>query len=135
MPSISHFWCSQRSSATFSLWRINCRSRGSASPSRTSRRGFAIWISSIRSPGASRPEECFFRGKIPADVVFDMVYNPLETLLARRATEQGCEVIRGIQMFLEQAAHQFEIWTGETAPRPVMEKAAMEALASQAGHA
>ena len=74
------------------------------------------------------PDECFFRGKIPADVVFDMVYNPLETLLARRAAEQGCEVIPGIQMFLEQAAHQFEIWTGEAAPRPAMEKAAMEAL-------
>jgi 3-dehydroquinate dehydratase/shikimate dehydrogenase len=31
-------------------------------------------------------------------------------------------------MFLEQAAHQFETWTGESAPRSVMEKAALEAL-------
>jgi shikimate 5-dehydrogenase len=31
-------------------------------------------------------------------------------------------------MFIEQAVRQFEIWTGEQAPRPVMEKAAMEAL-------
>jgi len=31
-------------------------------------------------------------------------------------------------MFLEQAAQQFEVWTGESAPRAVMEKAALEAL-------
>lgn len=79
-----------------------------------------------------RVDECFFDGPIPAEVVFDMVYTPLETLLAKRAAEQGCTVIPGIQMFLEQAAHQFEIWTGETAPRAVMEKAALEALAPPA---
>jgi len=32
-------------------------------------------------------------------------------------------VIPGIEMLLEQAAHQFEIWTGETAPRAVMREA------------
>jgi 3-dehydroquinate dehydratase/shikimate dehydrogenase len=73
-------------------------------------------------------DECFFSNHIPADVVFDLVYNPLDTLLLRRARDQGCTVIRGAEMFLEQAARQFEIWTGEAAPRPVMEKAAWEAL-------
>jgi len=72
--------------------------------------------------------ECFFNGRIPADVVFDMVYNPLETELTRRAREQGKTVIRGMQMFIEQAVRQFETWTGEQAPRSVMEKAALEAL-------
>ena len=76
------------------------------------------------------PKACFFNGKIPAGVVFDMVYNPMETELIRRAREQQCEVIPGLQMFLEQAARQFEIWTGETAPRAVMEKAAVEVLNS-----
>jgi len=73
-------------------------------------------------------QECFFNGSIPADVVFDMVYNPLETTLIRKAREQGKSVIPGLDMFLEQAARQFEMWTGDTAPRPVMQKAAMEAL-------
>jgi 3-dehydroquinate dehydratase / shikimate dehydrogenase len=72
--------------------------------------------------------ECFFNGHIPADVVFDMVYNPLETMLIRNAREQGKMVIPGLDMFLEQAARQFEVWTGESAPRPVMMKAAIEAL-------
>src|SRR3954454_5665011 len=47
--------------------------------------------------------ECFFDGHIPADIVFDMVYNPLETMLIRRAKEQGKTVIPGLDMFLEQA--------------------------------
>ncbi|NUN00832.1 MAG: shikimate dehydrogenase [Bryobacteraceae bacterium] len=73
--------------------------------------------------------ECFFNGRIPGDVVFDMVYNPLETVLIQRASAQGKTVIPGLQMFLEQAAHQFELWMGESAPRPVMERAALDALA------
>ena len=76
-------------------------------------------------------DECFFPNAIPAEMVFDMVYNPIETQLIRRAIEQGRTVIRGTQMFLEQAGRQFEIWTGETAPRAVMEKAALEALRLQ----
>jgi 3-dehydroquinate dehydratase/shikimate dehydrogenase len=71
---------------------------------------------------------CFFDGRIPADVVFDMVYNPAETELIRRGREQGKTVIPGLEMFIEQAQRQFEIWTGETAPRAAMLKAAAEAL-------
>jgi 3-dehydroquinate dehydratase/shikimate dehydrogenase len=72
--------------------------------------------------------ECFFNGHIPADVVFDMVYNPAETLLIQHAREQGKKVVPGIDMFIEQAVRQFEIWTGESAPRAVMQRAAAEAL-------
>jgi 3-dehydroquinate dehydratase/shikimate dehydrogenase len=78
--------------------------------------------------------ECYFNGTIPADLVFDMVYNPLETELGRRAAAQGRTVISGLQMFLEQAAHQFEIWTGESAPRAVMERAAIDALSQPEFH-
>jgi 3-dehydroquinate dehydratase/shikimate dehydrogenase len=72
--------------------------------------------------------ECYFNGVIPGEVVFDMVYNPLETTLLRHAKEQGKAVIPGLEMFIEQAVKQFEIWTGESAPRAVMERAALEAL-------
>ncbi|MFB3829463.1 MAG: shikimate dehydrogenase [Bryobacteraceae bacterium] len=75
-----------------------------------------------------RVSECYFNGSIPADIVFDMVYNPLETVLIRLAREQGKTVIPGLEMFIEQAVRQFEIWTGETAPRSLMEKTAAEAL-------
>jgi 3-dehydroquinate dehydratase / shikimate dehydrogenase len=72
--------------------------------------------------------ECFFNGSIPADVVFDMVYNPMETTLIRKAREQGKKAVPGLEMFIEQAVRQFEIWTGESAPRAAMQKAALEAL-------
>jgi 3-dehydroquinate dehydratase/shikimate dehydrogenase len=72
--------------------------------------------------------ECFFDGDIPGEVVFDLVYNPMETLLLERARAQGRTVIAGLEMFIEQAVRQFEIWTGESAPRAVMQKAALEAL-------
>ena len=78
-----------------------------------------------------RVDECYFPGRIPAQTVFDLVYTPEQTLLLKRAAEQGCEVIPGVEMFIEQAAHQFEIFTGESAPRQVMERAAREALLEQ----
>jgi 3-dehydroquinate dehydratase / shikimate dehydrogenase len=68
-----------------------------------------------------KPDACLFANRVPAGVVFDMVYNPRETALVKRAKELGREVIPGTEMFLEQAAAQFEIWTGETAPRAVMQ--------------
>lgn len=67
--------------------------------------------------------DCLFSGRIPADLVLDMVYNPDETLLLQRAKQQGCTVIHGSEMLIEQAARQFEIWTGESAPRAAMQNA------------
>lgn len=69
------------------------------------------------------PEQTLFENNIPADMVFDMIYNPEETLLLKRAREQGRVIIHGSEMLLEQAACQFEIWTGESAPRSVMKNA------------
>jgi 3-dehydroquinate dehydratase/shikimate dehydrogenase len=68
-------------------------------------------------------DACLFRERVPGDVVFDMVYNPRETKLLKMARDQRRTVISGLEMFLEQAAEQFEIWTGETAPRAVMRQA------------
>jgi 3-dehydroquinate dehydratase / shikimate dehydrogenase len=82
------------------------------------------------TPLGMHPHEqgCFFDGEIPADLVFDMVYNPDRTLLLKRAEEQGRDIVPGIEMFIEQATRQFEIFTGDQAPRAAMEKAAVEAL-------
>lgn len=71
-------------------------------------------------PAAS---DVLFRDRIPGAVVLDMVYNPHETLLLKNAKAQGCTVIHGMEMLLEQAFCQFEIWTGEPAPRAVMKEA------------
>jgi 3-dehydroquinate dehydratase / shikimate dehydrogenase len=97
-------------------------------PEQACRRGFDALVHATPIGMYPRVNECFFEDDIPAEVVFDMVYNPLETRLIERARAQGKEVIPGFEMFIEQAVRQFEIWTGESAPRAAMEKAAMEAL-------
>ena len=48
--------------------------------------------------------------------VFDSVYNPIETQLMKLAQSKGCGTISGAEMFVHQAARQFEIWTGKPAP-------------------
>ena len=49
-------------------------------------------------------------------IIFDMVYNPLETGLLRMAREAGAVTIPGIDMLVSQASRSFEIWTGRTMP-------------------
>ncbi|MBN2371158.1 MAG: shikimate dehydrogenase [Vicinamibacteria bacterium] len=61
--------------------------------------------------------------------VFDVVYNPLTTKLVAAARERGCLTIDGVGMFAEQAALQFELFTGEKAPRDVMRRVVRDALA------
>lgn len=58
--------------------------------------------------------------ELNAGLVFDMVYNPLETLLLKLAKERGIPVIGGLEMFVQQGARQFEIWTGKPAPQAEM---------------
>ncbi|MEO0475684.1 MAG: shikimate dehydrogenase [Planctomycetota bacterium] len=49
-------------------------------------------------------------------LVFDTIYNPVETRLLREAKDSGCVTVSGAEMFVRQAAAQFELWTGQTAP-------------------
>jgi 3-dehydroquinate dehydratase/shikimate dehydrogenase len=54
--------------------------------------------------------------EIKARYVFEMIYDPPETRLMKLAKAAGAEVIPGVEMFVQQAARQFEIWTGKPAP-------------------
>ncbi len=56
----------------------------------------------------------------PSMVVFDMVYNPENTLLIKDARTQGCLVITGVEMFVRQASLQFKLFTGQDAPWELM---------------
>jgi 3-dehydroquinate dehydratase/shikimate dehydrogenase len=53
-------------------------------------------------------------------LVFDTVYNPEQTLLLKYARERGCPTISGVDMFVRQAAKQFELFTGQVAPAEYM---------------
>jgi 3-dehydroquinate dehydratase/shikimate dehydrogenase len=56
----------------------------------------------------------------PGMIVFDTVYNPRSTRLIQEARARGCKTIIGIEMFVRQAALQFELFTGRPAPLDVM---------------
>lgn len=56
----------------------------------------------------------------PGLTVMDVVYNPRETKLLKEAKRSGCKTISGIEMFLNQAVAQFELWTNQSAPVDVM---------------
>jgi len=63
-------------------------------------------------------------------VVFDIVYTPLETRLLADARARGCTVISGVEMFINQAVLQFERFTGAAAPLEVMRRVVLERLQS-----
>lgn len=54
---------------------------------------------------------------MPADslshfrLVFDLIYNPTRTKLLSDAQTAGVAILNGLDMFLRQAATQFELWT------------------------
>ncbi len=66
-------------------------------------------------------------------VVFDSVYNPLETRLLREAKSAGCKVIPGYELFINQAARQFELWTGQSAPINTLREVLLRKLATGGG--
>ncbi len=76
---------------------------------------------------------------VPADLmgqglfVFDVVYNPLRTRLLQEAESRGLKTLSGIEMFICQAAAQFELWTGAPAPREVMRAAIESRMGGKGG--
>jgi len=61
-------------------------------------------------------------------LVYDLVYNPIETRLMREARAAGCQTLGGLEMLIAQAMEQFRLWTGVEAPEDAMRKAALDAL-------
>jgi 3-dehydroquinate dehydratase/shikimate dehydrogenase len=63
-----------------------------------------------------------------ARLVFDLVYNPLDTPLLKEAKARGIATIQGVEMFVHQGARQFELWTGKPAPEAEMLRVVLFAL-------
>ncbi|MEA1968865.1 MAG: shikimate dehydrogenase [Thermodesulfobacteriota bacterium] len=64
-------------------------------------------------------ERDFFKKNM---IVMDIVYNPLKTRMLKDAESQGCTIIDGLSMFINQGAAQFELFTGLKAPFDLMRK-------------
>ena len=56
-------------------------------------------------------------------IVYDIVYQPMNTDLIKKSKEKGATIIYGYEMLLSQAACSFEIWHKTEAPYDVMKKA------------
>ncbi len=70
---------------------------------------------------------------VVAKIVFDLVYNPIDTPLLQLARQKGCTVITGVEMFVQQGARQFEIWTGKPAPTEEMLRVVLHSLRQSTG--
>jgi shikimate dehydrogenase len=46
-------------------------------------------------------------------IIFDIIYNPSETKLLKEASQQGAQIINGLEMFVGQGIKQIELWTGQ----------------------
>jgi 3-dehydroquinate dehydratase/shikimate dehydrogenase len=70
--------------------------------------------------------------EMKARYFFEMVYTPAETRMMKIARTRGMHVVPGSEMFVQQGARQFEIWTGKPAPLLEMQRVVDHALAQQA---
>jgi len=79
---------------------------------------------SLVPPNLLRPNLC----------VMDIVYNPIETKLAKDAKAVGAKVVSGIEMLVYQGAASFEIWINHSAPVTVMKQAVLNKLSELGAH-
>lgn len=85
----------------------------------------AVMVSTIP---AEAQAESVLRLARTAPVVFDVVYDPWPTPLARLAVEEGKTLVSGLDLLVHQAALQVTLMTGEEAPLEAMRAAGMRTL-------
>ena len=61
-------------------------------------------------------------------IIYDIVYNPIKTILIKESEKRGLKTICGLDMLIYQAQKAIEIWTGKTPDFNIMKIAALEAL-------
>jgi len=67
--------------------------------------------------------------ELPKDaIVYDVIYNPMKTLLLKEAEALGLETVSGLDMLIYQGAKALEIWTGKMPDVQTMKIAALEEL-------
>lgn len=64
-------------------------------------------------------DDSVFRSEL---IVFDVIYNPEETLLLKKAKAAGCAVLNGLNMLLYQGAASFKLWTGREMPVEIIKE-------------
>ena len=93
-----------------------------------------LLISTLPAGAADIYSERTYAGDT-ARAVFDVVYAPWPTSLARAAAAAGAVVIGGFDLLLHQAGGQFELMTGQPAPLAAMRAAGLAELDRRAAGA
>jgi shikimate dehydrogenase len=92
-------------------------------PWRLGAEGFDLLVNTTPLGMTPNTETCAWEHDFPPGAfVYDLVYNPPETLLMKRARAAGLQASNGLGMLIEQAALAFELWTGHKADRIAMRK-------------
>lgn len=81
-----------------------------------------------KAMGLSPIDEDVVKTMNKESVVYDIVYNPLNTELIKYAKKHGIKTIQGLDMLIYQGAKAFEIWTGKQPDVLKMKIAALEAM-------
>ena len=63
-----------------------------------------------------------------ATIIYDIVYNPIKTILIKESEKRGLRTISGLDMLIYQAQRAIEIWTGKKPDFNVMKLSALDAL-------
>ena len=64
----------------------------------------------------------------PDTIVYDIVYNPVKTVLINEAQKRGLKTIGGLDMLIYQAERAQQIWTGQSPDVKSMKIAALEQM-------
>lgn len=64
----------------------------------------------------------------PETLIYDIVYNPVKTVLIQEAQKRGLQTVGGLDMLIYQAERAIEIWTGKSPDTKLVKIAALEAL-------
>lgn len=70
----------------------------------------------------------------PGMIVFDTVYNPETTLLVKDARTRDCRIVTGVELFVRQAAAQFQLFTGKPAQLEQLRQIVRRALSPLTHH-
>ena len=82
-----------------------------------------------KAMGLSPIDENIIKTMSCESIIYDIVYNPLNTELIKLAKKYNIRTIRGLDMLIHQGAKAFEIWTGKKPDILKMKIAALEEMA------
>lgn len=73
------------------------------------------------TPVGLYPNKCVMPVSTPevfraGQTIYDLIYNPAETVLLNEARKRGARTINGFDMLLGQGAEAFRLWTGKKMP-------------------